>query len=87
MAYVLGQMQHPAGADALAKNLKDAEENSMVRHECAEALGSIATDNCMTALKQHLNDTQVVVKESCEVALDMGEYQASQEFQYAKVVP
>ena len=44
-AYVLGQMQHPASVEGLKARLQDAEENYMVRHECAEALGSIAHDD------------------------------------------
>lgn len=83
VAYVLGQMQHPAGSEALTKNLEDSEENSMVRHECAEALGAIATDGCMSTLRDFVKDPERVVKESCEVALDMGEYHTGDEFQYA----
>ena len=55
----------------------------MVRHECAEALGAIATDDCMTALKHYLADSEVVVRESCEVALDMCEYEHSTQLEYA----
>lgn len=47
----------------------------MVRHEAAEALGSIATEECLPVLKEFAEDDSVprVVKESCEVALDMVE--------------
>ena len=55
----------------------------MVRHECAEALGSLATDECIKILNNYLNDKEVVVKESCEVALDITDYEKSNEFQYA----
>ncbi len=55
----------------------------MVRHECAEALGSVATDECMTILNKYLNDKENVVKESCEVALDITDYEKSNNFQYA----
>ena len=55
----------------------------MVRHECAEALGSIATPECITILQRFKNDSQVVVKDSCMVALDMCEYENSDQFQYA----
>jgi deoxyhypusine monooxygenase len=34
-------------------------ENGMVRHECAEALGSIATDECQKILKEFLCDEEV----------------------------
>ncbi|GJT39824.1 deoxyhypusine hydroxylase-B [Tanacetum coccineum] len=41
-AYVLGQLQNIAASDALSRVLKDVNEHPMVRHEAAEALGSIA---------------------------------------------
>lgn len=45
----------------------------MVRHEAAEALGGIATDDCLPVLEEMAKDSSVprVVRESCEVALDM----------------
>lgn len=55
----------------------------MVRHECAEALGSIAQENCLKALRTHMGDREAVVRESCEVALDMYDYEQSGDFQYA----
>ena len=42
MAYVLGQLQDKASTEALVTTLKDVTEHPMVRHEAAEALGSIA---------------------------------------------
>ena len=75
VAYVLGQLQQPVSAEHLMKVLENMEENPMVRHECAEALGSIATEECMKYLKSYLNDDADVVRESCEVALDIAEYE------------
>ncbi|XP_051893866.1 deoxyhypusine hydroxylase [Pristis pectinata] len=83
IGYVLGQMQHDASIPQLTAALKKMDENPMVRHECAEALGSIAKEACMEVLKEYLHDEERVVKESCEVALDMLEYENSPEFQYA----
>ncbi len=83
MAYVLGQIQHPAAVDQLSANLSDGTEHAMVRHECAEALGSIATPDCQSILRQFQKDSECVVRESCEVALDMWEYENSEQFQYA----
>jgi len=83
IAYVLGQMQQPAAAVQLAKNLQDATENPMVRHECAEALGAIATDECETVLRRHLHDDVDIVRESCVVALDMSEYEHADQLEYA----
>ena len=47
----------------------------MVRHEAAEALGGIATPDVLPHLKEWATrpDAPRVVKESCEIALDMYE--------------
>lgn len=86
IAFVLGQLQHECSIGVLADNLKDNTENEMVRHECAEALGAIATDECIELLTQYKDDAKQVVKESCIVALDMCEYENSPEFQYANAL-
>lgn len=83
IAFVLGQLQSPLSVTMLKTNLEDATENEMVRHECAEALGAIANDECMEILNKYVKDEKRVVKESCEIALDMCEYENSPEFQYA----
>ena len=75
-------MQHEASVAQLTSSLKDQAEHPMVRHECAEALGAIATDECMKVLESYLGDTHRVVKESCEVALDMCDYAQTDAFQY-----
>ena len=79
-------MQHEASVAQLSHNLRDPHESAMVRHECAEALGSIATDECTEVLEEYLQDSERVVKESCIVALDMSEYEHSNAFQYADSV-
>lgn len=83
IGYVLGQMQHEAAVPGLAAALDRLEESPMVRHECAEALGSIAQEDCLQALRTHMGDREPVVRESCEVALDMYDYENSGAFQYA----
>lgn len=83
IGYVLGQMQHPAAVPALRAALERSGESPMVRHEAAEALGSIGKDECLDVLKRYRGDQERVVKESCEVALDMLEYENSDQFQYA----
>jgi deoxyhypusine monooxygenase len=83
IAYVLGQVQSPLSINFLRENLEDPTENHMVRHECAEALGSLATNECTEILSKYLNDKETVVKESCEVALDITDYEKSGQFQYA----
>lgn len=86
VAFVFGQMQDERSVSFLKTTLEDTNEHEMVRHEAAEALGSIATDECIEVLKRYLNDPRRVVRESCEVALDMSEYENSPEFQYANTL-
>ncbi|XP_017892059.1 deoxyhypusine hydroxylase [Ceratina calcarata] len=83
IAFVLGQLQEEVAVPHLEASLRDTRENEMVRHECAEALGSIATPGCFRILNEYLNDEERVVRESCIIALDMCEYENSSEFQYA----
>lgn len=85
VAFIFGQVLSPLSVPALIKVLEDEEENAMVRHEAAEALGGIATEECLPVLKKWMNkeDAPTVVRESCIVAMDMWEYENSNEFQYA----
>jgi len=83
IGYVLGQIQHEASIPQLRAALEKEDESAMVRHECAEALGSIGAEACLEVLQRYRQDQERVVKESCEVALDMLEYENSGQFQYA----
>lgn len=86
IAYVLGQMQHLHAVPALERKLREQDESPMVRHECAEALGAIASDECVDLLRDFCKDSERVVSESCEVALDMLAYEKGEDFQYANMV-
>lgn len=84
IAYVLGQIQSPLVKDQLLECLRNESEMDMVRHECAEALGSIATEDINEELSKYLDKSHPdVVRESCVVALDFVEYNLSDQFQYA----
>ncbi|XP_063987114.1 deoxyhypusine hydroxylase [Diachasmimorpha longicaudata] len=83
VAFVLGQLQEEISVPFLQASLEDPQENEMVRHECAEALGSIAHPDCEKILNEYVKDPKRVVRESCVIALDMCEYENSPEFQYA----
>ena len=85
IAYVLGQIQSPLVTDQLIQCLSDEKELDMVRHECAEALGSIATDQVYEELAKYLDKHQPdVLRESCVVALDFADYNTNpDQFQYA----
>ncbi|KAF7635680.1 hypothetical protein Mgra_00004922 [Meloidogyne graminicola] len=66
VAYVLGQIQSPVVISELKERLSLLTESGMVRHECAEALGSIGTEECQQILKSFLDDKEDVVRESCQ---------------------
>jgi len=85
VAYVLGQIQSPLAIPELSDALRRADESGMVRHECAEALGAIATPECRKLLEEYARDKERVVRESCEVALDMADHEQAGDFQYATV--
>jgi len=89
VAFVLGQVASPHAVAELTTRLRDDLESPMVRHECAEALGSIATPGLGVEdeLSKYLSkETPAVVRESCEIALDMADYNNSEEFQYANAL-
>lgn len=84
IAFVFGQLSHPASIPSLVEVLGNRKEASMVRHEAAEALGSLGEEKGVEEiLKNFLNDPEQVVRESVVVALDMAEYEKSQEKEYA----
>lgn len=86
IAFVFGQLSHPASIPALTAALSDTSEASMVRHEAAEALGSLGEEEGVEdTLKKFLHDKEKVVRDSVIVALDMAEYENSGEAEYALI--
>ena len=86
IAFVFGQLSHPASIPALASALSNLEESSMVRHEAAEALGSLGEEEGVEdILKRFLDDKEQVVRESVIVALDMAEFEKAGEVEYALI--
>ena len=74
IAFVFGQICHPASIPCLKKCLAKRGEMSMVRHEAAEALGSLGEEEGVEDfLRGFLDDPEEVVRESVVVALDMAE--------------
>ena len=70
-AFALGQMRATRAIDALIETLRDAREDGMVRHECAEALGAIADaeGRCAEALRDAAGDARREVAETAALAL------------------
>ena len=75
IAFVFGQLLSLHSVPVLLKVLNDTNEAAVVRHEAAEALGGIATPEVLPHLRTwyERKDSPDVVKDSCEVALDMYE--------------
>jgi len=74
IAYVLGQLMRRVTVPALSVVLRNLTEHRMVRHEAAEALGAIGTPDAETVLQEFAHDEELVVNESCAVALDTVQY-------------
>jgi deoxyhypusine monooxygenase len=84
VAFVFGQLCHPASIPSLTATLSDVNEMGMVRHEAAEALGSLGDEEGVEdILKKFLNDPEQVVRDSIIVALDMAEYEKNGAKEYA----
>ena len=87
IAFVFGQLSHPASIPSLVDTLSNSQEESMVRHEAAEALGSLGNEKGVEdILRGFLNDPEQVVRDSVVVALDMVEFEKNGEREYA-VIP
>jgi deoxyhypusine monooxygenase len=86
IAFVFGQLSHPASIPSLTATLADLKEASMVRHEAAEALGSLGEEEGVEdTLKKYIGDPEQVVRESVIVALDMAEFEKGGELEYALI--
>ena len=83
IAYVLGQMQDDHAVPHLIERLEDIEEDVMVRHEAAEALGDIGNRVAMSTLEKFVEDDEIVVAESCEVAIDLLNWVSSDRLDYS----
>jgi deoxyhypusine monooxygenase len=71
----------------LVETLGNQKEESMVRHEAAEALGSLGDEEGVEdILRKFLDDPEQVVRDSVIVALDMAEFEKNGEAEYA-IVP
>lgn len=84
IAFVFGQLSHPASIPSLAATLGNTREESMVRHEAAEALGTLGDEEGVEdLLKTFLDDPEQVVRDSVIVALDMAEFEKNGGKEYA----
>ncbi|KAF2458910.1 deoxyhypusine hydroxylase [Lineolata rhizophorae] len=87
IAFVFGQLSHPASIPSLVDVLSNKREAGMVRHEAAEALGSLGEEEGVeNILRRFLNDDDEVVRESVVVALDMAEFERKGDLEYS-IIP
>lgn len=87
VAFVFGQLGHPASIPVLIEKLSDMNEVAMVRHEAAEALGDLGDEpGVIQVLEKYLHDPEPVVRESIFVALGMVELEQSGAKEYA-IIP
>jgi deoxyhypusine monooxygenase len=77
LAYCLGQTGHDAAVPYLQDVLKNRAEDPMCRHEAAEALGALGDAGSLALLKEKRDDTaeEVVVRETCEIAIERIEWE------------
>lgn len=76
LAYCLGQSGHDAAIAPLRGVLEDKEEDSMCRHEAAEALGALSDKgslDLLRALRDDANEVDVV-RETCDIAVERIEW-------------
>jgi deoxyhypusine monooxygenase len=71
VAFVLGQLEQECTTEQLKISLADRAEHPMVRHEAAEALGAIGSEDAIATLREYSEDSETIVRDSCLVALDM----------------
>lgn len=72
VAYVLGQMRAEQALGTLKQVLQDADEDVMVRHEAAEAMGAIAHPSVLQILDDYADDNSLAreIRETCLLAAE-----------------
>jgi deoxyhypusine monooxygenase len=87
LAYCLGQSKNSDAVPYLRHVLADRQEDTMCRHEAAEALGALGyaeSLDILKALRDDQNETDVV-RETCDIAVDRILWEMSEERQKEKL--
>lgn len=81
LAYCLGQSENDAAIAPLRNVLADLQEDTMCRHEAAEALGALGKASNLDILCEFRDrpGEEVVIKETCEIAIDRIEWENSEQ--------
>lgn len=74
LAYVIGQFQNPEACDTLEAIIEDENDDCMVRHEAAEALGAIGHEKSLAVLEKYAKDPAPEVSQTCELAIELIKY-------------
>jgi deoxyhypusine monooxygenase len=87
LAYCLGQTKKDEAVQPLRDVLSNLEEDPMCRHEAAEALGALGHQESLELLKYFRDRAgeEVVITETCEIAIDRIEWENSKERQAEKL--
>jgi deoxyhypusine monooxygenase len=87
LAYCLGQTRKLYAVPPLRKCLADLNEDPMVRHEAAEALGAIGHNSNIDILREYRDrkGENVAVVETCEIALDRIKWENSEQRKQEKL--
>ena len=80
LAYCLGQSENNAAVAPLRAVLADLQEDTMCRHEAAEALGALGKAENLDILREFRDrpGEDVVITETCEIAIDRIEWENSE---------
>lgn len=80
VAFVLGQLRNAQACATLEEVLRDVNDDVMVRHECAEALGAIGDVRSIPLLEALASDATgndlEEIQQTCEVARDFLNWKA-----------
>lgn len=81
LAYCLGQSANLAAVPYLEKVLADLHEDSMCRHEAAEALGALGHVGNLEILRKFRDreGEESVITETCEIAIDRIKWENSEQ--------
>ena len=74
LAYVIGQFQNADACPTLESVVADTEDDCMVRHEAAEALGAIGDASSIDILERFAQDPAPEVAETCALAFRLVKY-------------
>jgi deoxyhypusine monooxygenase len=89
LAYCLGQSKNADAVPFLRRVLEDRQEDTMCRHEAAEALGALGSTESLETLTAMRDDDSepAVVRETCDIAVDRIQWESSEERRQEKLKP